>query len=228
MTVALNAPVRFRHNGKGARSMTVLHDRARRQRSDQVDPGRMDEMPFENLVVRLAFGHKRGIDAQTWDRLLEADLVVRTVNALHRAHERNQSAMEARREEWVRYTEERVGVKVDAQQWQMARREYEEWRQRASKFDSTIAKAVQEVERAQRKLGRNSGNEQGDSQFYRRQLKAVARAIYAHRAALEDGEVIAEDHDLQLWSALDSVTVPNGPLSVPTSLMALLDERVWS
>ena len=71
-------------------------------------------------------------------------------------------------------------------------------------------------------------NEQGDSQFYRRQLKAVARAIYAHRAALEDGEVIAEEHDFQLWSALDTVTVPNGPLSVPTGFMAMLDERVWS
>lgn len=227
MTAAVNASVRFRHNGKGAGSMTILHDRARRQRSDQVDPSRMDEVPFENLVVRLAFGHKRGIDAQTWNRLLEADLVVRTVTALRRAHERNQSAMEARREDWVRYAEERVGVKVDAQQWQMARREYEEWRQRAAKFDSTIARAIQEVERAQRKLVRESGSEQGDSQFYRCQLKTVARAIYAHRAALEDGGVIAEDHDLQLWSALDTVTVPNGPLLVPTSLMAMLDERVW-
>ena len=228
MTTSLHAPVRLRHNGKGSRSMTVLHDRASRQRSGQVDPVRLDEMPFENLAVRLAFGHKRGADAQTWDRLLQSDLVVRTLNALRRAHERNQSAMESRREEWMRYTEERVGVKVDAQQWQTARREYEEWCQRASKFDSTVAKAIQDVERAQRKLIRDSGHEQGDSQFYRRQLKAVARAIYAHRTALEDGEVIAEDHDLQLWSALDTVTVPNGPLSEPTSLMAMLDERVWS
>lgn len=208
--------------------MTVMHDRAGHRRTDQIDPLRMDEVPFEALVIRLAFGHKRGTDAQTWNRLLQADLVIRTLNALRRAHGRNQSAMEMRRDEWVRYTEDRVGVKVDAQQWQMARRDYEEWRQRAAKFDTTVAKAIADVERAQRKLVRDSGAEQGDSQFYRRQLKTVARAIYAHRAALEDGDVIAEDHDLQLWSALDTVTVPNGPLSVPTSLMAMLDERVWS
>jgi len=208
--------------------MTVVHDRAGRARSAQIDPARMDEMPFENLVVRLAFGHKRGADARTWDRLVQADLVARTLNALQRAHERNQSAMDSRREEWVRYTEDRVGVKVDAQQWQMARREYEEWRQRAAKFDTTVAKAIQDVERSKRKLLRDSADPREDSQFYRRQLKAVARAIYAHRMALEDGEVIAEDHDLQLWSALDTVTVPNGPLSEPTSLMAMLDNRVWS
>lgn len=206
----------------------MLHDRAGRQRTDHGDPLRMDEVPFENLAVRLAFGRKRGTDAQTWDRLMQGDLVIRTLNALRRAHERNQSAMESRREEWLRYTEERVGVKVDAQQWQMARREYDEWCQRAAKFDATLGKAIQDVERAQRKLVRESGNQEGDSQFYRRQLKTVARAIYAHRTALEDGDVIAEDHDLQLWSALDTVTVPNGPLSVPTSLMAMLDERVWS
>jgi len=154
MTAAVHAPVRFRHNGKGSRSMAVIHDRAARQRSGHVDPARLDEMPFENLVVRLSFGHKRGADALTWNRLLQADLVVRTVSALRRAHERNQSAMECRREEWLRYTEERVGVKVCAQQWQTARREYEEWRQQALKFDSTVDQAIQDVERAQRKLVR--------------------------------------------------------------------------
>ena len=73
----------------------------------------MHEMPFENLAVRLAFGHRRGVDAQTWNRLLEPDLVMRTLTALRRAHERNQSAVESRREEWLRYTEV-LGPDLDA------------------------------------------------------------------------------------------------------------------
>jgi hypothetical protein len=193
-----------------------------------VDPARLDEVPFEELVCRLAFGHKRNADAGIWNRLLDPDLIVRTAAALRRAHERNASAIQTRREEWLRYTEARVGVKVDPREWAAARQDWDDWCTRAGKFAATIAKAIQDVERAQRKLAREGAGRAEDPQFYRRQLQTVARAIYDHRVALEDGEVIAEDHDLQLWSALDTVTVPNGPLSEPTSLMAMLDERVWS
>lgn len=189
-----------------------------------VDPARLDELPFEELVCRLAFGHKRSADARIWNRLLEPDLVVRTAAALHRAHERNASAMQTRREDWLRYTEERVGVKVDPREWAAARQDYEDWCARAGKFAETTAKAIQDVKRAQRKHARAAE----DPLSYRRQLKAVAEAIFAHRSALEQGDVIAEDHDLRLWSALESVTVPHGPLSEPTSLMSMLTERYWS
>ncbi len=228
MTAAVGT---FAHGHRS--SLNLRHSRGAGQRMSQgsggvIDPAQLDELPFEELVCRLAFGHKRSADARIWNRLLEPDLVVRTAAALYRAHERNASAMQTRSEEWLRYTEERVGVKVDAREWAAARQDYEDWCARAGKFAATIARAIQDVERAQRKRAREGAAAGEDPQFYRRQLKAVAEAIFAHRSALEQGDVIAEEHDLQLWSALESVTVPHGPLSEPTSLMSMLTERYWS
>ena len=193
------------------------------RRLGHVDPARLDEVPFEELVCRLAFGRSRGAEARTWNRLVEADLVARTDAALRRAQERNDSAMSTRRQEWSRYVEDRVGVRVDAGEWAMARQEYDDWCRRAEAFAAGVAKALKDVERAQRRSAR--AVESKDLGVYRRQLKAVARAIHAHRVASEDAEVIAEDHDLRLWSALESVTVPDGPLSEPRSLMDMLNER---
>jgi len=203
-------------------SRTAGQDRPER-RLGHVDPARLDEAPFEELVCRLAIGRSRGGDARTWNRLLGTDLLARTGAALRRAQERNDSAMQSRQQQWSRYVEERVGVKVDAGEWALARQDYDDWCRRAEAFAAGVAKALKDVDRAARKAQREV--EQKDAGVYRSKLKAVARAIYTHRAASEDAEVIAEDHDLQLWAALESVTVPDGPMSEPTSLMDMLNER---
>jgi len=227
MTVVHGSPVALRQN-RSRGPATLVHRRGSRDRDPSVDPAHLDEVPFEELVCRLAFGHNRSADTRTWVRLLEPDLVVRTSAALQRAHERNQSAMETRREQWLRYAEERVGVKVHPGEWDAARQDYADWQERAGKFEAVIGKAIREVDRVKRKQEREAAAGEQVPELYRRQLKAVAEAIMAHRSALEDGDVIAEEHDLQLWSALDTVTVPHGPLSEPTSLMAMLTERHWS
>ncbi len=192
-----------------------------------VDPARMDEVPFSELVCRLMFSRPKGADAAVWSRLLEADLVARTAGALRRALERNTAAVERRRAEWILYTEARVGVKVDAKEWQLAQQDFHDWCARAEKFSGVAAKALQEVERAERKHVRRGGWETGDSGHYRNLLQTVAEAIREHRAALDDGDVIAEEHDVRLWSVLDTVSVPHGRFSEHKTLAEMFDARIW-
>lgn len=229
MSSAVNTPTRGRGNGNGGERGSLHLVAGRRSHRDcgTVDPARLDEVPFEDLVCRLALGHAKGRDARGWSRLVEADLVVRTHAGLSRARARNASAMERRREDWIRYTEARVGVKVDAREWEVACQEYHDWWARAEKFAAAVAKALGEVERAQRTLARDNGGEPADPAFYRHALKCVAQAVWSHRAALEGGEVIAEDHGVRLWSVLDRVSVPHGPLSQEMALSALFDEQIW-
>ena len=180
--------------------MTVMHDRAGHRRTDQIDPLRMD-CCCRSPVIRPLPGTSAATDAQTWNWLLQADLVTRTLNVAKNGAHAGQSVGDGdapRRV--VRYTEDRVGV-VDAQQWQMARRDYEEWRQRAAKFDTTVAKAIAgQVERAQRPAGPRFGE---PSRAIRSSPPAAQNRGAGHLrppGCPEDGDNIAEDHDLQLWS----------------------------
>lgn len=191
------------------------------------DPARLDAVPFTELVCRLAFSRSKAVDAPLWARLLEADLVVRTEAALQRAWDRNAAAIERRRQEWIRSTEARVGAKVDATEWQLAQNDFHDWCARAEKFAAVVGKALQEVQRAARKHIRDHGGQAGDSVHYRRQLQTVAAAIRDHRAALDEAEVIAENHDIALWSVLDAVTVPDGRGGQDTTLTAMFDEQIW-
>jgi hypothetical protein len=190
------------------------------------DPATLDEIPFAELACRLVFSRSKGADAPLWARLLEADLVVRTETALQRAQERNAAAIERRREEWILYAEARVGSKVDATEWQLAQNEFRAWCARAESFAGVVAKALVEVERARRKHVRHGG-ETGDSAHYRYLLQTLAGAIRTHRVALDDAEVIAEGHDIALWSVLDTVAVPHGRSGEQKTLATMFDEQIW-
>ncbi len=190
-----------------------------------VDPARLDTVPFAALACRLAFSRGKG-DEQLWARLLHADLVVRTENALRGSQQRNAAAIEKRRKDWIRHTESQVGMKVDEEQWRIAKQEFHDWCARADNFAEMVAKALQEVQRVRRRLvGGDDGTQAGGAQYLDR-LQVVAGAIRAHRAALDDGEVIAEEHDLRLWSVLDTVTVDDDATG-HKPLAAMFDEQIW-
>jgi hypothetical protein len=183
---------------------------------------RLSDDAFEEVVCGNAFVHSR--DADTWQRLLSPGLIRRTYEALRRIHERNLRAIRRRRAEWQRFTAECEANPIDADQWAAAQRDHDDRRRRAANFTTAIQNALAEVKHARKQINKDDAY---GKQFYRERLRQVAVAIYRHRAALTDSDIIAEAHDHDLWRTLETVTVPTGPSSEPTTLLTMF-ERHWS
>ena len=179
------------------------------------------------MVCDNIFQHNR--DTDIWRQLLSAPLVERTYDTLRRLHDHNSRAMRRRRDDWERFVADCVTTPISRQEWNCARREYENWRKHAETFATVVGHAMREVRQARRQITKDSRRgDEGNPQFYRGRLRDVALAVYRHRAAITGSDVIAEDHDRDLWRILETITVPYGSASEPTSLLTMLDERYWS
>lgn len=158
---------------------------------------------FEQVVLANASRHRR--NTALWEALLSPEVIERTHSALADAVQRNAAAMAARRQ--------------DAP----GSHAYMSWRRRASSFNHLVQGALREVNKRRQQLVRDE--DQRAAERYRQNIRDLALAIAGHERAVLNGDSEPSPHDLQLWACLDSVRLPHGPDSTPTSLRALVEDQ---
>lgn len=170
--------------------------------------GTFSAAEFEQVVLANAFRHRR--NAALWEALLSPEVIERTHSALADAVERNAAAMAARRPDDPNST---AGEAVD----------YQAWRRRAGSFNHLVQSALREVNKRRQQLVRDE--DMRAAERYRRHIRNLALSIAGHQRAVLTGDTEPSEHDLQLWACLDSVRLPHGPDSTPTSLRTLVADQ---
>ena len=164
---------------------------------------------FEQVVLVNASERRR--NPAFWDALLSPQVIERTHSALAQAIQRNSAAMSARRPE-----EHDRASDPDP--------EYVAWRRSAVSFGHYVQGALQEVNQRRKELV-----QQGDvraAERYRRNIRDIALAIADHQDATVRSGAAPRPEDLKLWECLDTVRLPHGSDSTPTSLRELV-ATVW-
>lgn len=164
---------------------------------------------FEQVVLANASPHKR--NTVFWDALLSPQVIERTHGALAQAVQRNSAAMSARR------PDERGGTSEPDP-------EYRAWRRGAVSFGHIVQGALQEVNQRRKEIIQQ--DDVRAAERYRRNIRDIALAIADHQDAVVRSGVKPRPEDLKLWECLDTVRLPHGPDSVPTSLRELV-ASVW-
>ena len=162
----------------------------------------IDDVEFERLV--LANISPRNRDAHVWSALLAPNSIARTHAILVAAVQRNASAMAARRAD--------PGSDDTA---------YRQWRHRAQGFARIAQAALSEINAERRTL--EAAADKSSARRYREQLRRLASEIACHQQRSDTAGINPEDHDHQLWNVLDTISIPHGPESTPTTLRDLLD-----
>jgi hypothetical protein len=218
--------------GRGSGLETVVplerHGRSEVSAADVCVLAGLDDSSFERVAVSNAFMTTR--DADVWARLLSTGLIARTYDVLRRVLHRNVAASRRRKAEWEQFRTRVAAQPGSQRRFVTARREYERRRRKAANFSAAIQNAITEVNRARKRINMEAhGGDEGRSPvFYRTRLRELAVAVHRHRAAVAEGDVIAEPHDLELWQTLETITVPHGPASQPTSLLTMIRQSHWS
>lgn len=162
---------------------------------------------FEQVVLANASRHRR--NTALWEALLAPAVIERTHSALADAVQRNAAAMAARRQDEP--GGDAATADVD---------DYVSWRRRASSFNHLVQGALREVNKRRQQMGRDEDLRAAER--YRQQIRDLALAIAGHERAVLNGGAEPSPHDVQLWAYLDSVCLPHGSASTPTSLRALV------
>ncbi|OBK38581.1 hypothetical protein A5658_03410 [Mycobacterium sp. 1245111.1] len=163
----------------------------------------LDDDGFEQLV--LANISPRNRDAHVWAALLTPNSIARTHATLVAAVQRNASAMAARRQD--------PGSDNPT---------YRQWRHRAQNFARIAQAALSEINAERRTL--EAAADKSSARRYREQLRHLASEIACHQQRSDIAGINPEDHDHQLWNVLDTISIPHGPESTPTTLRDLLDD----
>lgn len=164
---------------------------------------------FEQVVLVNASQRKR--NPVFWEALLSPQVIERTHNALAQAVQRNSAAMSARR------PDEHGGTSAPDPG-------YVTWRRSAVSFGHIVQGALQEVNQRRKMLV-----QQGDlrsAERYRRNIRDIALALADHQDAIVRSGTTPRPEDLKLWESLDTVRLPHGSDSTPTSLRELV-ATVW-
>jgi hypothetical protein len=162
----------------------------------------LDDDAFERLV--LANISPRNRNARVWAALLAPNSIARTHATLVAAVQRNASAMGARRAD--------LGSDGPT---------YRQWRHRAQSFARIAQAALSEINAERRAL--ETAADKNSARRYREQLRHLASEIACHQQRSDTAGINPEDHDHQLWNVLDTISIPHGPESTPTTLRDLLD-----
>jgi len=167
------------------------------------------DQEFEQVVLINAAQHKR--NTAMWEALLSPQVIERTHSALAIAIQRNSAAMSARR------PDEAAGEsQLDAA--------YKTWRRSAVSFGNLVQGALQEVKQKRKQILREADLRAAER--YRQHIRDIALAIADHQNAIAEAGATPSPHDLKLWEYLDTVRLPHGPDSTPTSLRDLV-ASVW-
>lgn len=164
---------------------------------------------FEQVVLVNVSQHKR--NTAMWEALLCPQVIERTHSALAIAVQRNSAAMSARRPDEAGGTSENDP-------------NYQSWRQRAVSFGHLVQGALQEVKQRRKQILREE--ELRAAERYRQNIRDLALVIADHQHAVISSGTAPTPHDLKLWGCLDTVRLPHGPESTPTSLRDLV-ASVW-
>ncbi len=164
---------------------------------------------FEQVVLVNVSQHKR--NPALWDALLSRQLIDRTHGALAIAFQRNSAAMSARR---PNEPSETSGTDPG----------YKEWRRGAVSFNHLVQGALQAVNMRRKELAQE--DEVRAAERYRQNIRDASLAIAEHQNATISSGATPSPHDLKLWEFLDTVRLPHGPDSTPTSLRELVG-TVW-
>ncbi|MEU5239891.1 hypothetical protein ACH4UR_31855 [Streptomyces lydicus] len=181
---------------------------------------RLDDAGYEQIVLDNA--HPPARDQETWAALIDPALIDRTRDALNTLFQRNSSVLRKRREEREQFRLECFARgQAGKEEWFASKREYDAWRHRAANFSRTVQNALAEINRVKKEINRSINHQV--AQNHRDRLRDLALAVHRHQAAHARSGGVAEQADYELWQALDSITVPIGPMSDPTSLRTMLD-----
>jgi len=167
------------------------------------------DQEFEQVVLINAAQHKR--NTAMWEALLSPQVIERTHSALAIAIQRNSAAMSARRPD----------AAAGESQPDAA---YKTWRRSAVSFGNLVQGALQEVKQKRKQILREADLRAAER--YRQHIRDIALAIADHQNAIAEAGTTPSPHDLKLWEYLDTVRLPHGSDSTPTSLRELV-ASVW-
>jgi hypothetical protein len=108
--------------------------------------------------------------------------------------------------------------------WLRADAEFKTWRGKAVTFRWSIAERLRFIRDSLAAARRTVGDSLAG---YRSVVRDLALAVERHRHASLASEIVPEGHDRQLWSTLDSLTVPVGPQGKPATLNSMI-ECYWA
>lgn len=180
----------------------------------------LEDSQFESVII--ANAHPPNRDPEVWAALTDPNLIDRTRDTLTTLYQRNMGGIIKRRDEHEAFRREcralgRSGWKSLA----AAQAEYEERRRRATNFGRTMQNALAVVKETRRNINRATNHQ--TAQDMRERLRELAQALQKHQVAHARIGGVAEQHDYELWQALDRIRVPLGPDSKMVSLRSMLD-----
>lgn len=181
---------------------------------------RLDDKQYEQVAIDNA--HPPARDPEAWAALTHPDNIGRTRDILAGVHQRTATALRSRKAQREEFQRECLARGAAGKRdWFESRAEYEKWRRRAANFHQTIQRAMAELGKAHRQVNRENNTRL--AQEARESLRGLALAVQRHQAMhVRSGQRPAQE-DYELWQLLETLTVPCGPNSEPTTLRTMLD-----
>jgi hypothetical protein len=173
---------------------------------------------------------------EAWPVLLSAELIERTFETLKDMRDQASRTLNQRAAERDEYQLEclRRGP-AGRQDWVTYRVEYDIWRRKIANFNRMVLARLSETSNAKKKLNsqmaavakrdRVAAHAQQmteERDYLRGVVRDLAKAVHQHQAATAVSGRDAEQHDYDLWHALDTLTVPMGKEREPAKIRNVL------
>lgn len=202
---------------------------------------RLGDKAFRELVTEHL--HPETGDPEMWEALLARPLIKRTRALLAEMRNQVEATLRKRERESTEYQLECLNNRASGRtDWVAHKAEYQDWRKKAVGFKRLVERRQVQAKAAAFSRGQEQHNREQEAgarrsaahvermteqrQLYLEIIRLLSIGIQQHQAMTAVAGRSPEQHDYDLWRALDNITIPMGPDEIYTALRKVL-ETFW-